>query len=298
MKYAPGLMVGQLSGKAGSTVASRNRNGSYFRTRVSPMLVRNPATEAVRASFTQNSQGYRGLTATQIQGWISLGAGITRSNSIGQPYTLTGLQAYQSVNRNLSTVGLDSLDTAPQQIAPQAPTAIELDLQSPSDTPDTTVTVGAASATQQVGDTSAMQVGDNLWFVTANASRDIDSITDATHVVLSSTITTTTAEDVIINKNGLIRIEFEPTPVPADTYFAVFATLPQSPGITRPTKNAYKLIYVIPPAGTGPYNLNSAYAAIGGSVPLGGKLFMQMVAINSNGFRSTPIETVETAYRP
>jgi hypothetical protein len=124
MKYVPGLMVGQLSGKAGSTVASRNKSGSYFRTRVIPKLVQNGKTTAVRSNFAYNSETYRTITPAQQQGWIALGAQIKKKNSIGVAYTLTGLQAFQSVNRVLSTLGLAAVVASPTLAQPEALTSL------------------------------------------------------------------------------------------------------------------------------------------------------------------------------
>lgn len=60
----------------------------------------------------------------------------------------------------------------------------------------TTVTTGIASATQTVGSTAGMQVGDTLYFATAATTRIVSSITNATTVVLTATVTTTTSEVV------------------------------------------------------------------------------------------------------
>jgi hypothetical protein len=62
---------------------------------------------------------------------------------------------------------------------------------------NTTVTTGATSTTQTVGSTSGMFVGQRLYFITANVSRIISSITDGTHVVLTASVTTTTGETVM-----------------------------------------------------------------------------------------------------
>jgi len=77
----------------------------------------------------------------------------------------------------------------------------------------TTVTTGAASATQTVGSTNGMKVGDVIQFVTATTGvpigatteatiasslRTVASITSATVVVLSATITTVTG-DLVVN---------------------------------------------------------------------------------------------------
>lgn len=68
---------------------------------------------------------------------------------------------------------------------------------------NTTVTTGASSATQTVGSTAGMQVGDTIFFATTNASRIVSSITSATVVVLTATISTTTSEVVT-------KLNFEP----------------------------------------------------------------------------------------
>ena len=61
---------------------------------------------------------------------------------------------------------------------------------------NTTVTTGANSATQLLGSTAGMAAGDTLQFVTAAVSRTIVTVTDSTHVVLSSAVNSTTSEVV------------------------------------------------------------------------------------------------------
>jgi hypothetical protein len=60
----------------------------------------------------------------------------------------------------------------------------------------TTVGTGANSATQNLTSTAGMQVGDTLYFVTAAVSRTIVTVTDSTHVVVSSAVNSTTGETV------------------------------------------------------------------------------------------------------
>lgn len=69
-----------------------------MRNRVVPV---NPGTVnqlARRQLLTALSQGFRALTNPQRLGWANLGAQIQRLDSLGQPYTLSGAQAYNSVN--------------------------------------------------------------------------------------------------------------------------------------------------------------------------------------------------------
>ncbi len=67
----------------------------------------------------------------------------------------------------------------------------------------TTVTSGASSATQTVGNTAGMRAGDILWFTVTAAARTVSSITNATTVVLTATISTTTAEKVTNTSNPI-----------------------------------------------------------------------------------------------
>jgi hypothetical protein len=114
MKYVPSLIgVGQLSGKSGNNVASRNRFGSYFRTRVNGTNPQTALQTTARNTLATYSSNYRNLTAAQRTAWEDLGAQIARVNTLGQTYTLTGLMAYVSVNRNLVTIGGTPTATAP-----------------------------------------------------------------------------------------------------------------------------------------------------------------------------------------
>lgn len=127
MKYVPSLIgVGQLSGKAGNNVASRNRNGSYIRTRVIPTLVQNAATTAVRGNFSTLSSNWRLLTDAQRAAWADFGGNVSRTDSLGQVYTLTGQQAYLLVNRNLFTMGVASTAVAPTFSPPAAPVTLTI----------------------------------------------------------------------------------------------------------------------------------------------------------------------------
>lgn len=120
MKYVPGLLAGQLSGKAGNTVASRNKFASYFRTRVIPKLVQNAKTGPVRANFGAASAGWRSLTAVVQAGWQALAATLPRSNSLGQTYFQTGSQLYVGVARNCFTLGVAIPAAAPAWVPPVA----------------------------------------------------------------------------------------------------------------------------------------------------------------------------------
>jgi len=66
----------------------------------------------------------------------------------------------------------------------------------------TTVTTGTNSATQTLGATAGMSVGDSLYFATAAVYRFIQSITSGTVVVLTASVNSTTGETVTRSLNN------------------------------------------------------------------------------------------------
>ena len=105
MKYTPSVLLGQLSKSAGSVTAGHNRNGSYLRTKVIPTNPRTSLTTFARGVVGAFASAWRGLSASQRNGWAALGTTMLRSDSLGNPYTLTGQQAYISVNRMIRVYG-------------------------------------------------------------------------------------------------------------------------------------------------------------------------------------------------
>lgn len=113
MKYVPSALIGRLSRSAGSTTASHNKFGAYLRNRVMPTNPQSSFQTAVRGNFADLSTGWRTLTDNQKEGWITLGESMERTDSLGQTYSLTGIQAYISVNNNLLTTGGTIVANAP-----------------------------------------------------------------------------------------------------------------------------------------------------------------------------------------
>lgn len=142
MKYVPSAMIGQLSRSAGSTTASRNRFGSYLRNRVQPMNPNTARQSDVRATLSGASSGWRLLTQAQRDGWTTLGSQMTRVDSLGQTYTLTGLQAYTAQYINAATIGQGGISDAPAMSTPPTPVDLAVVLDS---SPADVATVAVAS---------------------------------------------------------------------------------------------------------------------------------------------------------
>ena len=75
-----------------------------------------------------NAAAWRTLTQVQREGWHSLGQQITRTDPLGQSYTLTGFQAYCSVNNNNLAAGNAVVADAPAITTPSAPATVTITL--------------------------------------------------------------------------------------------------------------------------------------------------------------------------
>lgn len=114
MKYLGNPQSGSYQG----LTASRNRFGQYIRTRATPVNPSSSFQVAVRARLATAAQDWRGLTATQRQGWADLGLSIVRTDTLGSSYNLTGFQAFVLVRSNLAAAGDAAISDAPAYVPP------------------------------------------------------------------------------------------------------------------------------------------------------------------------------------
>ena len=121
MKYIPSLMVGQLAGSAGSTTASHNKYGSYFRTRVTPVNTETTKRSAVRASFGGWSNQWKGLTSGQRSAWNALATTVTLQDKQGVSFQPSGFNLFVSSNQNNFGLSAALVDDAPAWDPPTAP---------------------------------------------------------------------------------------------------------------------------------------------------------------------------------
>jgi hypothetical protein len=117
MKLKFGMIVVDGSGKLGGHVISKNRSGSYARTKVSPKLVQNGYTGAVRSRMAAISISWMALGQTLIAAWNAAVAAFKKTNVFGDSVKPSGFNLYQALNNNLVNVGEAMIDTPPE---PQA----------------------------------------------------------------------------------------------------------------------------------------------------------------------------------
>src|SRR5918996_3927306 len=123
------LDVPQSGSIAGQT-SSRNRFGQYRRSRATPVNPNSVSQAEARSRLTSQSAAWRTLTDGQRGGWDSLGSSMIRSDSLGQSYGLTGLQAFASINARRALVGDAVLSNAPALATPDAITTATITLSS------------------------------------------------------------------------------------------------------------------------------------------------------------------------
>lgn len=131
MIYVPGLLTGQLSGKAGSSLASKNPYATtvgVHRHRASPQT---PKASTVRANFALLQALYSTLSTAQAQAWHDLGLTMFVAGRLSRSYTLTAPGAFMSVNRTLQTLGLPILPDAPALVRPSSAIITSLSASEP-----------------------------------------------------------------------------------------------------------------------------------------------------------------------
>ncbi len=114
MKFTTGAMVGDLSGSIGSTTASHNRFGPYFRNKVIPINPNTTRQQEVRTLFaTMVNLWNNTVTQAQRDGWDNWAANTTIQGKDGNPINITGQNAYVRFNVIRTQIGGSRVDVAP-----------------------------------------------------------------------------------------------------------------------------------------------------------------------------------------
>ena len=122
MKAKFGAIVVDGRGKLGGHVASRNRAGAYFRTKVTPVNPDTSFQQAVRSLLTSLSQSWRDLTNDERSAWNASVSDFAKTDVFGDIRNPTGFNLYIRLNANIDTVGGSTIDIPP---LPGAVTATE-----------------------------------------------------------------------------------------------------------------------------------------------------------------------------
>lgn len=120
MKAKFGAIVVDGRGKIGGHVASKNRGGAYFRTKVTPSNPKSISQSAARNRLTSFAQGWRGLSQAARDSFNSAVANFPKTDSFGDTKIPSGVNLYVKLNSNLAEIGVAALTLAPlpEAVAP------------------------------------------------------------------------------------------------------------------------------------------------------------------------------------
>lgn len=119
-----GMMMTDASGKLGGQVFSKNKAGSYVRTKVTPANPQTSYQSGVRALFGGLSAQWGTLTDAQRASWINAVDDFKKTNVFGDLKAPTGKALFQRLNNNLLQSGQTVINEAPQVEAPASLTNV------------------------------------------------------------------------------------------------------------------------------------------------------------------------------
>lgn len=129
MKAKFGAIVVDGRGKVGGHVASKNRSGAYFRTKVTPSNPQSTAQAAIRSLMASLSAAWRALTQAQRNAWNGAVANFQRTNVFGDNVQLTGKNLFQYLNMNRLGIGQTQLNTPPLPVEVTEPVITAVDFE-------------------------------------------------------------------------------------------------------------------------------------------------------------------------
>jgi hypothetical protein len=112
-----GAIIVDGRNKINGFVASKNRYGSYLRTKVTPVNPQTTRQQLFRNMLATNSQAWRGLTESQRQSWIDGASNFPQTDIFGNTKILSGQALFVKLNNNLFIGGGAPLDTCPSPVA-------------------------------------------------------------------------------------------------------------------------------------------------------------------------------------
>jgi hypothetical protein len=106
-------IVADIRNKLNGSVFSKNRYGSYVRTKVTPVNPQTTSQQNVRSILSTLAQQWRTLTQAQRQSWIDAAPNFPFRDIYGNSKILSGSTLFQKLNNNLLQAGADIITGAP-----------------------------------------------------------------------------------------------------------------------------------------------------------------------------------------
>ena len=126
MKAKWGALVVDGRGKLGGHVASRNRGGAYFRTKVTPLNPNTSFQQVARSLLTELAQSWRDLTAAERSAWNASVGDFAKTDVFGDIKNPTGFNLYVRLNINIENVNQTQITSPPLPAAVELVTASAL----------------------------------------------------------------------------------------------------------------------------------------------------------------------------
>lgn len=124
--FTPGIAIGQISGRVGGSVFSRNRGGAYVRNGSIPATVVTEKALNAKSYLSLASQAWVALTAAQRLSWNTWAASKTVTNRLGRSISLNGQQWYVGLNARLLAAAQSQITAPPTDAAPAGVTITSL----------------------------------------------------------------------------------------------------------------------------------------------------------------------------
>lgn len=116
MKMKFGALVVAGSGKIGGHVASKNRGGSYLRTKTTPSNPQTAKQQEARGLLASLSSQWKTLTEEQRLSWDNAVSQFASSDIFGDMRNPSGINLFVKLNANLVNTNRDVLLAAPSKI--------------------------------------------------------------------------------------------------------------------------------------------------------------------------------------
>lgn len=111
-----GMVVTDMRGKLGGHVFTKNRAGASTRTKVTPANPRTASQQANRALLGLFSVVWSTLTDAQRASWNGAVDAWSKTNIFGDNVKPSGKNLFTALNKNLASVGIAQIDTAPEKV--------------------------------------------------------------------------------------------------------------------------------------------------------------------------------------
>lgn len=149
MKAKFGAIVVDGRGKINGHVASKNKAGAYFRTKVTPTNPRTTAQSGVRSIVSTLSKAWSSLTDDQRAAWNSAVSAYGKTDIFGDLRNPSGFNLFVKLNATLLGMGVAQIDVPPLPSAVGSVGAFTLVADNSSQTlvatmPDLDLTTGDA----------------------------------------------------------------------------------------------------------------------------------------------------------